>query len=127
LLFDNADFDIIIGNHVIDAAEAKGHHFAENRRVRLGGDSYLAIPHRRMSCESRHYLMFLSWCQQSWHMLYLCLTCKASFYNRKPLQMRQLECMSYSIIDRVLSRLLDGLRSLRGLVPLLIYRLDSCK
>lgn len=153
LPFDDASFDIVISNHVIEHvgdAKAQAHHLAEIRRVmKPGGDGYLAVPNRWMLTEPHYGLMFLSWWPHSWRTPYLRLMRKGEFYDCEPLEKHQLECMlgdaglgyrnlciealretvaterPQATAVRWLGMMPDwALKPLRGLIPTLIYRLD---
>lgn len=153
LPFEDASFDVVITNHVIEHVgdgAAQRLHLTEIRRVmRPGGIGYLAVPNRWMLTEPHYRLMFLSWLPRGWRTPYLRLMRKGEFYDCEPLQMRQLECMidgsglAYrnlgveawratfeierprSLGARVLRVTPDALlRPLKRLIPTLIYRLE---
>lgn len=153
LPFEDASFDVVITNHVIEHvgdAVTQRMHLAEIRRVmRPGGVGYLAVPNRWMLTEPHYRLKFLSWLPRRWRTPYLRLMRKGEFYDCEPLQMRQLERMiessglAYrnlcveawratfeierprSLGARVLRATPDALlRPLKRLIPTLIYRLE---
>src|SRR5690606_32926852 len=97
LPFEDASFDVVLSNHVIEHvgdALAQARHLQEIRRVlRPDGIGYLAVPNRWMLTEPHYRLKFLSWLPHSWRTPYLRLMRKGSFYDCEPLQMRQLEKM----------------------------------
>lgn len=97
LPFDDATFDVVISNHVIEHvgdATAQARHLAEIRRVLRGdGLGYLAVPHRWMLMEPHFRLPFLSWWPRPWRTPYLRLLRKGMQYDCEPLQLRQLETM----------------------------------
>ena len=97
LPFDDASFDIVLTNHVIEHvgdAGAQHRHLTEIRRVlKPDGIGYLAVPNRWMLTEPHFQLKFLSWWPHSWRTPYLRLMRKGTFYDCEPLQMRQLEHM----------------------------------
>lgn len=152
LPFEDASFDVVISNHVIEHvgdADAQGHHLSEIRRVmRPDGAGYLAVPNRWMLTEPHYRLKFLSWWPRGWRTPYLRLMRKGEFYDCEPLERRQLERMLDDVgfvysnlcveamretlaIERpqaMLTRWLGmvpnrALEPLRGLIPTLIYRL----
>ena len=97
LPFDEAAFDVVISNHVIEHvgdAKAQVRHLQEIRRVlRPDGVGYLAVPNRWMLTEPHYRLKFLSWWPRGWRTPYLRLWRKGDFYDCEPLEMRQLEQM----------------------------------
>ena len=153
LPFEEASFDVVISNHVIEHvgdAEAQARHLAEIRRVmRPGGVGYLAVPNRWMLTEPHYRLKFLSWWPHRWRTPYLKLMGKGEFYDCEPLELRQLERMLGAAdvrhrnlcIDalrqtfeierpqhwstRLLRRVPDALlRPLTPIIPTLIYRIE---
>lgn len=97
LPFDDAQFDVIISNHVIEHVgdiDAQLDHLREIRRL-LGpnGIGYLAVPNRWMLTEPHYRLKFLSWWPRRWRTPYLRLWRKGEFYDCEPLEMHQLERM----------------------------------
>lgn len=97
LPFDDARFDVVISNHVIEHvgdAAAQLQHLREIRRVlKPVGTGYLAVPNRWMLTEPHYRLKFLSWWPHRWRTPYLRLWRKGEFYDCEPLEMRQLERM----------------------------------
>ncbi|MGH8147754.1 MAG: methyltransferase domain-containing protein, partial [Rhodanobacteraceae bacterium] len=153
LPFENASFDVVITNHVIEHvgdADAQRQHLAEIHRVmQPGGIGYLAVPNRWMLTEPHFRLKFLSWWPHAWRTPYLRLMRKGDVYDCEPLQMKQLERMLAAAgfryrnlcieawhatleIERPGSlgrRVLDAtpnwiLAPLRRVIPTLIYRID---
>ena len=153
LPFDNARFDVVISNHVIEHvgdAHAQRRHLAEIRRVmKPGGIGYLAVPNRWMLTEPHYHLIFLSWWPHAWRTRYLRLMRKGTFYDCEPLQLKQLERMlaeagfSYrnlcieawratfaieranSLGHRMLKITPDALlKPLKRIIPTLIYRIS---
>jgi SAM-dependent methyltransferase len=65
LPFDDASFDVVVSNHVLDhvgGPEEKARHLAEIARVlRDGGIAYLAVANRWVLVEPHFRLPFLSW------------------------------------------------------------------
>ncbi|WP_417472407.1 class I SAM-dependent methyltransferase [Luteimonas mephitis] len=97
LPFEEASFDVVISNHVIEHvgdAQAQARHLSEIRRVmKPDGVGYLAVPNRWMLTEPHYRLKFLSWRPRGWRTPYLKLMGKGDFYDCEPLEMRQLERM----------------------------------
>lgn len=97
LPFDDARFDVVISNHVIehvgDVATQVEHLREIHRVLKPAGIGYLAVPNRWMLTEPHYGLMFLSWWPHRWRTPYLRLWRKGEFYDCEPLQMRQLERM----------------------------------
>lgn len=150
LPFNDASFDVVITNHVIEHvgdAGAQHRHLAEVHRVMASdGIGYLAVPNRWMLTEPHYKLKFLSWWPHAWRTPYLRLMHKGEFYDVEPLQMRQLERMLAdagfryrnlcvqawratleierpgSMSQRVLNATPDTLlKPLRRIIPTLIY------
>ncbi|HET6493327.1 MAG TPA: class I SAM-dependent methyltransferase [Burkholderiales bacterium] len=153
LPFDDASFDVVITNHVIEHVgdtEAQHRHLAEVHRVlKDDGIGYLAVPNRWMLTEPHYRLKFLSWWPRRWRTPYLRLMRRGRFYDCEPLQMRQLERMldaagfryrnvcveawretleierRNSLGARALSVMPDTLlKPLRRIIPTLIYRIE---
>ena len=153
LPFEEASFDVVISNHVIEHVgddEAQLAHLREIRRVlKADGVAYLAVPNRWMLTEPHYRLKFLSWWPRSWRTPYLRLMGKGDFYDCEPLELGQLERMlaaaglAYrnlcieamrktldierpdALATRLLRRVPDGLlRPFRWLIPTLIYRVE---
>lgn len=154
LPFEDASFDVVISNHVIEHVgddDAQSRHLGEIRRVmRPDGSGYLAVPNRWMLTEPHYRLKFLSWWPRALRTPYLRLMRKGTFYDCEPLQMRQLERMldaaglSYrnlcieawretfdieypeSGVARLLRAIPDALlKPLRPIIPTLIYRIGT--
>lgn len=156
LPFDDASFDVVLSNHVIEHvgdAAAQRRHLAELRRVlRPDGVGYLAVPNRWMLVEPHYRLAFLSWWPHAWRTPYLRLMRKGEVYDCEPLQMRQLEGMldeagfryrnicieawratfeierPLAVSTRVLRATPDAcLKPLRRIIPTLIYRIEQAQ
>lgn len=152
LPFGNAEFDVVLSNHVIEHvgnAQAQAHHLSELKRVlKANGVAYLAVPNRWMLIEPHYRLAFLSWLPWRWRTPYLRWRNKGEFYDCEPLQMHQLEAMLRQadfgyrnlciealratfeierrdhLITQLFSYVPDALMSpLKPLIPTLIYRL----
>lgn len=97
LPFENAFFDVVISNHVIEHVgdiAAQNMHLKEIKRVlKLDGVAYLAVPNRWMVTEPHYKLRFLSWLPHSWRTPYLKWRGKGEFYDCEPLAMTELEKM----------------------------------
>ena len=152
LPFENARFDVVISNHVIEHVgdgEAQLTHLREIRRVlKANGIAYLAVPNRWMLTEPHYRLAFLSWLPPRLRSRYLRWSGKGEFYDCEPLELGQLERMleasglAYSNLciegwretfaierpshwsNRLLRHIPDVvLRPLLPIIPTLIYRL----
>lgn len=155
LPFEDARFDVVISNHVIEHVGDKAAqltHLREIRRVlRAGGCVYLAVPNRWMQTEPHYRLNFLSWLPRSWRMPYLQWLGKGDLYDCEALELAQIEAMlatagvSYrnicveglretleierpgALATQLSRRVPDGLfRPFRRLIPTLIYRIKKC-
>lgn len=97
LPFDDAQFDVVISNHVIEHVGDNAtqlEHLREIRRLlKPSGTGYLAVPNRWMLTEPHYRLKFLSWWPHRWRTPYLRLWRKGEFYDCEPLEMSQLERM----------------------------------
>ena len=156
LPFEEASFDVVISNHVIEHvgdAQAQARHLSEIRRVmKPDGVGYLAVPNRWMLTEPHYRLKFLSWWPRGWRTPYLKLMGKGDFYDCEPLEMRQLEGMLDAADFRHRNLCIDALRQtfeierpharvtlalrripdvllkpLRSIIPTLIYRIERGK
>lgn len=154
LPFADADFDVVLSNHVIEHVgdhAAQCSHLAELKRVlRPGGRGYLAVPNRWMLVEPHYRLAFLSWLPRRWRTPYLRATRKGDVYDCEPLMLPQMEnllagaglqyqnlCvealrLTFDIeypgarMTRLLRKLPDSaLRPLRRVIPTLIYRFNK--
>ena len=153
LPFDDARFDVVISNHVIEHVgddRVQQAHLQEIRRVmKADGAAYLAVPNRWMLTEPHYRLKFLSWLPRPWRSTYLRWSGKGDFYDCEPLQLKQLERMlaaagfSYRNLciegwretlaierpthwsNRLLRHVPDVLlKPLLPIIPTLIYRLE---
>ena len=95
LPFADAEFDVVISNHVIEhvgEGEAQLHHLRELRRVmELKGVGYLAQPNRWMLVEPHYKLPLLSWLPRTWRSPYLRFMRGSGIYDCEPLSRSQLE------------------------------------
>ena len=114
LPFDDARFDVVISNHVIEHvgdAAAQHAHLQEIRRVmKADGVAYLAVPNRWMLTEPHYRLKFLSWLPRTWRSPYLRWTGKGDFYDCEPLQLKQLERMLAAAGCSYRNLCIEGLR-----------------
>lgn len=97
LPFEDASFDVVVSNHVIEHVgdpSAQRHHLREVRRVlRPDGRAYLAVPNRWMLVEPHFRLPFLSWLPRRLADAYVRLLRKGTHYDCRPLARGQLERM----------------------------------
>lgn len=95
LPFENACFDIVLSNHVMEHVgdeEAQKHHISEIKRVlKPSGTCYLAVPNRWMLVEPHYKLVFLSWLPAGLRNPYLRLMRRGSNYDCNPLSQATLE------------------------------------
>lgn len=93
--FNNATFDVIITNHVIEHVgghESQLEHLNEIKRLlKKDGIAYLAVPNRWMLREPHYQLMFLSWLPKKYRSKYLRKMRNIDFYDCEPLEKKQLE------------------------------------
>lgn len=94
LPFEEASFDVVITNHVIEHvgdSTAQAEHLDEVKRVlRPGGTAYLAVPSRWMLVEPHYRLAFLSWWPRTWRSAYLRLCRRGDFYDCEPLTVAEI-------------------------------------
>jgi SAM-dependent methyltransferase len=85
LPFDEASFDIVVSNHVLDhvgGAGDKARHLAEVARVlRDNGVCYLAVANRWVVVEPHFRLPFLSWLPERLRTPYVRLARRGTFYD----------------------------------------------
>ena len=97
LPFDDADFDVVLTNHVIEHvgdASAQASHLAEIHRVmKPDGIGYLAVPNRWMLVEPHFKLPFLSWLPMPLSHAYVRLAGKGTHYDCRPLACGRIERM----------------------------------
>lgn len=97
LPFEDASFDVVITNHVIEHVgneSAQREHLREVRRVlRDDGIAYIAVPSRWMLVEPHFKLPFLSWLPMSLSHAYVRLARKGTHYDCRPLTCPRLETM----------------------------------
>lgn len=95
LPFEDASFDVVISNHVIEhvgGAQVQERHLAEMRRVLSpAGQGYLAVPNRWMLTEPHYRLAFLSWLPRSLRSRYLKWRRGVEFYDCQPLEAGEAE------------------------------------
>jgi phosphatidyl-myo-inositol dimannoside synthase len=97
LPFEDASFDVVITNHVIEHVgdeSAQREHLREVRRVlREDGVAYVAVPSRWMLVEPHFKLPFLSWLPVSLAHAYVRFARKGTHYDCRPLTCPRLETM----------------------------------
>lgn len=95
LPFDDASFDVVISNHVIEHVGNSAQqltHLSEIRRVMKPlGSGYLAVPNRWMVTEPHYQLPFLSWLPANLQSAYLRISGKGTHYDCRPLSARSFE------------------------------------
>jgi SAM-dependent methyltransferase len=100
LPFADANFDVVISNHVIEhvgVSEDQCAHLREIARVlKPGGVAYLATPNRWQLIEPHYRLAFLSWLPRKWRSGYLHWRGRGDYYDCEPLTMHELETMLQS-------------------------------
>ena len=94
LPFDDATFDVVVSNHVIEhvgGRDAQQRHLQEVARVLApGGTVYVAVPHRWQLVENHYRLPALSWVPHRVADAYLRATRRGSHYDCRPLGRREL-------------------------------------
>lgn len=97
LPFEDASFDVVMTNHVIEHVGNRSNqmaHLEEVRRVmHKEGIGYLAVPNRWMLIEPHYRLAFLSWWPRGWRSAYLRLMRHGRYYDCLPLQLGELNRM----------------------------------
>lgn len=97
LPFDDAAFDIVLSNHVIEHvgdADTQLHHLREiARMIDPDGMAYIAVPNRWMLVEPHYRLAFLSWLPRDWRSRYLRLTGKGAYYDCAPLTLAEFDSL----------------------------------
>lgn len=95
LPFEDATFDVVVSNHVIEHVgngTAQLDHLREMARVlRPDGVCYLAVPNRWMLVEPHFKLPFLSWLPSSLADAYVRFAGKGEYYDCRPLTVSWLE------------------------------------
>lgn len=157
LPFDDASFDVVISNHVIEhvgSVQEQSLHLAEMRRVLApAGCGYLAVPNRWMVTEPHYRLAFLSWLPRSLRSRYLLWRRGVAVYDCEPLAAGTMECLfeqaglsferavgcalkatiklerpDFSLLERVLKRVpSDVIDRLAAIIPTLVYRFGHGK
>lgn len=93
--FSDAQFDVVISNHVIEHVGVKAdqlQHLKEIRRVlKPDGIGYLAVPNRWSLVEPHYRLAFLSCLPHTMRTPYLKLRKRGSYYDCEPLTPGQVE------------------------------------
>lgn len=95
LPFDDASFDVVVSNHVIEHVgdrPSQRKHVTEIRRVMAdGARAYLATPNRWAVVEPHFRLAFLSWLPPSYRSSYVRLTRRGAVYDCHPLSSSELD------------------------------------
>lgn len=114
LPFENASFDVVLTNHVIehvgDRAVQLAHLTEIARVLKPGGVAYLAVPNRWMLIEPHYRLAFLSWWPHGWRSAYLRLARKGTFYDCEPLQQDEVESLAREVGLVARNRSVDAFR-----------------
>lgn len=97
LPFDDAQYDIVISNHVIEHVgdhDDQVMHLREIHRVlKPGGLAYLAVPNRWQLIEPHYRLAFLSWLPGAWRTPYLRWSRRGVEYDCRPLTVPGVESL----------------------------------
>ena len=115
LPFDDARFDAVVSNHVIehvgDLAQQRRYAQEARRVLRDDGVLYLAVPNKFRLVEAHYSLPFLSWLPQRWADRYVRLTRRGTWYDVTPLRTPQLHRLlhdaGFSVDDRTLTTVRD--------------------
>ncbi len=94
LPFDDAGFDVVVSNHVIEHVgdrEAQRRHLREIARVLVdGGTAYVAVPHRWQLVENHYRLPLLGWLPRRAADAYMRGARRGERYDCRPLGRREL-------------------------------------
>lgn len=120
LPFEDARFDVVISNHVIEHVGdlARQHRYLEEARrvLRHDGVLYLAVPNKFRLVEAHYSLPLLSWLPQGWADRYVRWTRKGTWYDVTPLRTSQLHTLlrdvGFVIDDRTLVTVRDRVGAL---------------
>lgn len=97
LPFDDASFDVVLSNHVIEHVgerAAQLAHLRELRRVMApNAVGYLAVPNRWMLIEPHYRLAFLSWLPRPLRTPYLRLMRRGEHYDCEPLSLPRVDAL----------------------------------
>ena len=154
LPFDDAAFDVVITNHVIEHVGEHAdqlHHLRECRRVLApNGRGYLSVPNRWMLVEPHFHLPFLSWIPRAWRDPYVRLMKKGDRYDCELLTLPGIEGLfteanlqarnigvealratlaiegTRGLVRKCVARVPDAVwRALSPWIPTLIYRFNA--
>lgn len=121
LPFGDAQFDVVISNHVIEHVgeyDAQLKHLQEIARVlRVDGIAYLAVPNRWMLIEPHYALPFLSWLPKRLANRYLALFDRGNEYDCNPLQQRELHALLNKAGLNYQHREMEALNAIHMLEP----------
>lgn len=117
LPFDDAEFDIVITNHVIEhvgaRSEQKRHLDEIKRTLKRDGTVYFAVPNRWSLWEAHFRLPLLAWLPQGLADLYVKATGRGTSYDCTPLSRRDaiavFEACGFRYRDRTLAALQSAL------------------
>lgn len=97
LPFEDAVFDVVLTNHVIERVgneRAQRAHLAElHRMFPPDGVGYLAVHNRWMVVEPRYRMILLSWLRQRLADVYVRIAKKGGYYDCRPLAVSSIESM----------------------------------
>lgn len=115
LPFDDASFDVVITNHVIEHVgehEQQLAHLVEVRRVmKPNAVGYFAVPNRWMLVEPHYRLAFLSWLPKRWRSAYLRLRRRGQFYDCEPLTLSEAEVLLRQADFRFQNQCVEAMRA----------------
>jgi SAM-dependent methyltransferase len=115
--FEDASFDVVVSNHVIEHVGDRSEqlrHLRELRRVlRPGGWAYLAMPNRWRVVEPHFKLPLLSWLPPRLRSGYVRLARRGERYDCDPISRRQLQALVAEAGLEAHDRTVDAVRVLR--------------
>jgi SAM-dependent methyltransferase len=115
--FEDAAFDVVISNHVIEHVGDRSEqlrHLEELRRVlRPGGWAYLAMPNRWRLVEPHFRLPLLSWLPARLRSPYVRLAGRGERYDCDPMSRRELRALVARAGLEVHDRTFDAVRVVR--------------
>ena len=115
--FEDAAFDVVISNHVIEHVGDRSEqlrHLRELRRVlRPGGWAYLAMPNRWRVVEPHFKLPLLSWLPEGLRSRYVRLAGRGERYDSDPMSRRELAALLAEAGFEVHDRTFEAMRIVR--------------